>query len=51
MSERGTRHTEFQVHLRSFGAAMAVFELSKQFPRDEIIAMLVARIHPPIPGC
>lgn len=33
------RHTELDVYLRSFEAAMFVFRLSKQFPEEETCSL------------
>ncbi len=39
MANRLTRHTELQVYQRAFDAAMAIFELSKRFPREELYSL------------
>ena len=36
---RVRRHTDLEVYQRAFDAAMHVFELSKQFPKDEIYSL------------
>jgi len=33
------RHTELEVYKKSFAAAMEIFELSKNFPKDEKYAL------------
>lgn len=39
MSERIKVHTELEVYRLAFEAAMAIFELSKGFPREETYAL------------
>lgn len=39
MSARIVRHTELEVYKKAFAAAMEIFELSKNFPKDEKYAL------------
>ena len=38
-AEKITRHTELKVYQRSFDAAMAIFRLSKNFPKEETYSL------------
>ncbi len=39
MSERIIRHQELEVYKKSFAAAMLIFEVSKNFPKDETYSL------------
>lgn len=39
MPEKIVSHTDLEVYRRSFAAAMRLFELSKQFPREEVYSL------------
>jgi len=39
VSARIVRHTELEVYKKAFAAAMEIFELSKNFPKDEKYAL------------
>ena len=39
MSVKITRHQDLDVYRKSFSAAMQIFELSKQFPKEETYSL------------
>ena len=39
MSVKIIRHQELEVYKKAFGAAMRIFELSKNFPKEEIYSL------------
>lgn len=42
-------HWELDVYRLSFDAAMKIFEVTRQFPKDEILGKLVSMINNPAP--
>jgi len=41
MGAKITRHQELDVYQKSFAAAMHVFEVSKQFPKEEMLVTMI----------